>query len=259
MNRQQYLHVRQTLVRLLELGCVFVINENDAIVDDEICWSDNDCFVVFVLYLVNVDVVVLLIDMIGFYIVDLRWDFIVMLVEEVAVIDLVFGVRAGVLGFNWGSGGMVLKLAVVCMVFWFGVRAVIVWVDWLGVVVDALVGVWGVGTIFYLYDRRFLVCKLWIVFVLLVEGVVVVDDGACWVLVEWGMSLFFVGVRAVVGSFELGDMVDVRTIDGSVFARGLVLVDVETLRAVFGCYMIDLFEGVVVEVVYRDDLVVVLM
>jgi glutamate 5-kinase len=58
--RQQYLHARQTLTRLLDLGCVPVINENDAIADDEIRFGDNDRIAALVSHLVNADVLVLL-------------------------------------------------------------------------------------------------------------------------------------------------------------------------------------------------------
>jgi glycosyltransferase involved in cell wall biosynthesis len=70
VNRRQYLHARQTLVRLLELGCVPVVNENDAIADDEIRFGDNDRLAALVAHLVSADVLVLLTDLDGLYTAD---------------------------------------------------------------------------------------------------------------------------------------------------------------------------------------------
>ena len=63
IDRDQYLHARQTLVRLLELGCVPVINENDAIASDEIRFGDNDRIAALVAHSVSADVLILLTDL----------------------------------------------------------------------------------------------------------------------------------------------------------------------------------------------------
>ncbi len=257
MNRQQYLHARQTLTRLLELGCVPVVNENDAVADDEIRWSDNDRLAALVSHLVNADVVVLLTDTPGLYTADPRLDPTATLVEEVAADDPVLGVRAGASGSNRGSGGMASKLAAARMASWSGVRAVIARADRPGVVADALLGVRGVGTIFHPHDRRLSARKLWIAFASSVEGAVVVDDGARRALVERGTSLLPAGLRAVVGDFAEGDTVDVRAEDGTVFARGLAAADASVLRTAVGRRTSELPDGVTTVVVHRDDLVVV--
>ncbi len=257
MNRQQYLHARQTLTRLLELGCVPVVNENDAVADDEIRFGDNDRMAALVSHLVSADVMVLLTDTPGLYTADPRTDPTARLITEVAADDPVLGVRAGASGTNRGSGGMASKLAAARMASWSGVRAVIARADRPGVVMDAVNGVAGVGTIFHAHDRRLSARKLWIAFASAVEGSVVVDDGARRALVERGTSLLPAGVRAVTGAFDEGDTVEVRASDGTVFARGRVSVDADTLRRVMGRRTGDLPEGVRGEVVHRDDLVVV--
>jgi len=234
-----------------------VINENDAIADDEIRWSDNDRLAALVSHLVSADVVVLLTDTTGLYTADPRRDPNATLVEEVAADDAMLDVRAGASGSNRGSGGMASKLAAARMASWSGVRAVIARADRSDVVADAVAGVPGVGTIFHAHDRRLGARKLWIAFASAVEGVVVVDDGARRALVERGTSLLPAGVRGVEGDFAEGDTVDVRTDAGDVFARGLVAVDAVTLRAVMGRRTTELPHGVASEVVHRDDLVVV--
>lgn len=257
MNRTQYLHARQTLTRLLELGCVPVVNENDAIADDELRFGDNDRMAALVSHLVSADVVVLLTDTPGLFTADPRTDPSARLIAEVAADDPVLDVRAGASGTNRGSGGMASKLAAARMASWSGVRAVIAMADRPGVVLDAVHGKPGVGTIFHAHDRRVSARKLWIAFASSVEGRVVVDDGARRALVERGTSLLPAGVRAVHGSFDEGDTVAVCAPDGTVFARGLVNVNADTLRKVMGRRTADLPEGVYPEVVHRDDLVVV--
>ena len=72
VDRRQYLHARQTLLRLLELGCVPIVNENDAIASDEIRYGDNDRIAALVAHNVNADLLVLLTDTPGLYTADPR-------------------------------------------------------------------------------------------------------------------------------------------------------------------------------------------
>ena len=95
VNRRQYLHARQTLVRLLELGCVPVVNENDAIADDQIRFGDNDRLAALVAHLVSADVLVLLTDLDGLYTADPRRDAGAELIAQVAADDPIMGVIAG--------------------------------------------------------------------------------------------------------------------------------------------------------------------
>ena len=74
VDRRQYLHARQTLLRLLELGCVPVVNENDAIASDEIRYSDNDRIAALVAHSLSADLLVLLTDIDGLYTADPRTD-----------------------------------------------------------------------------------------------------------------------------------------------------------------------------------------
>ena len=85
--RAQYLHARGTLTRLLELGVVPVVNENDAIADDEIRFGDNDRIAALVAHLVEADVLVLLTDTPGLLTADPRLDADASLIEEIIEID----------------------------------------------------------------------------------------------------------------------------------------------------------------------------
>ena len=109
--RQQYLHARSTLTRLLELGVVPVVNENDAIADDEIRFGDNDRLAALVAHLVAADLLVLLTDQPGLLTADPRLDDGASLIEEIVEVDHTLEAMAGGTGSDRGSGGMASKLA----------------------------------------------------------------------------------------------------------------------------------------------------
>ena len=87
VHRSQYLHARQTLGRLLELGVVPVVNENDAVADEEIRFGDNDRLAALVAHLVGAGLLVLLTDTAGLLTGDPRRESDTSLIEEVVEID----------------------------------------------------------------------------------------------------------------------------------------------------------------------------
>jgi len=254
-NRRQYLHARQTLTRLVEIGCVPVINENDAIANDEIRYGDNDRIAALVSHLVGADVLVLLTDTPGLYTSDPRTDPSAVLVSDVRADDPLL-VDASGAGSNRGSGGMASKLAAARLASWSGVRAVIAKASRPDVLLDAVEGRPGVGTTFHPHDRRLPARKLWIGFASSVEGTVRVDAGAQHALRTRGVSLLAAGVVGVEGDFAEGDTVDIAGPGGHVFARGSVSSDAVTVRRIAGKRTADLPGDVPPEVVHRDDLVV---
>ena len=254
VNRKQYLHTRKTLVRLLELGCVPVINENDAIANDDDRYGDNDRLAALTAHNVGADVLVLLTDLDGLYTSDPRLDADAKLVRNVNADDPLLAIRAGVRGSGRGSGGMAGKLAAARIASWSGVRTVIANAAGERALVEAL-GADVVGTVFEAHTRRLPARKLWIAFASHVAGTVVVDDGARRALTERTTSLLPAGVTDVVGRFGEGDIIDVQGSDGAVFARGMVFVDSAELRRAAGKHTRDLPDGMVHEVIHRDDLV----
>ncbi len=255
VDRRQYLHARQTLGRLLELGCIPIINENDALASDEIRYGDNDRIAALVAHNVSADVLVLLTDTPGLYTADPRTDPTARLVEVVAADDPLLSVAATASGSKRGSGGMASKLSAARMASWSGVRAVIAKADQPNVLIDAANGV-GVGTTFLASSRKLPARKLWIGFATNVEGVLVIDDGARRALLERGTSLLPAGIVEVVGEFGAGDVVDVRDSAGITVARGIALCDADVLRSVRGKRTTDLPPHVAHEAIHRDDLLV---
>ncbi len=255
-QRQQYLHARQTLARLLELGVVPVVNENDATSDDEIRFGDNDRLAALVAHLVAADLLVLLTDIAGLLTADPRAGGEASLIEEVVEVDHELEALAGGAGTEMGSGGMVSKLAAAKSAAWSGVPTVIADAGRPGVLEAVLAGEPGAGTVFRARGKRLPARKLWIAFAVWASGTLRVDEGARRALVESEASLLPAGVVSVEGRFDVDDAVEITGPDGVVFAKGLVRHPAERISAWAGRRTSDLPDGAAPEVVHRDDLVV---
>jgi glutamate 5-kinase len=255
VNRQQYLHARQTLSVLLDLGVVPVVNENDAVADDEIRFGDNDRLAALVSHLLGASLLVLLTDTPGVLTGDPAVDAGASLIEEIVAVDQQLEALAGGAGSARGSGGMASKLAAAKMAAWSGVRVVIAAASRPGVLTDAAAGRPGVGTVVVPRPHRLPARKLWIAFAVGASGTVVVDEGARAALMERGVSLLPAGVVDVHGAFDIDDAVELAGPDGRVFAKGLSRHPAQRVKELAGRQTSDLPEHVVHEIVHRDDLV----
>jgi glutamate 5-kinase len=256
VHRQQYLHARQTLARLLELGVVPIVNENDATSDDEIRFGDNDRLAALVAHLVAADLLVLLTDTAGLLTADPRHDGGALLIEEVVEVDHELEAVAGGAGSDVGSGGMVSKLAAAKIASWSGVATVIADAARPGVLAAAMADEPGVGTVFRPRAQRLAARKLWIAFAVGASGTLTVDEGARRALTGGEASLLPAGVVAVAGTFEPDAAVEIAGPDGVVFAKGLVRHPAVLISKLAGRRTSELPDGVPHEVVHRDDLVV---
>ncbi len=258
MVRAQYLHARDTLERLIELGAIAIINENDAVADDEIRFGDNDRIAALVANLLNADVLVLLTDTGGLYTADPRLDPGAQRIVNIDAIDDEVQSFAGGAGTERGSGGMASKIRAARMASWSGVRTVIAAAGRADVVADAMNDVAEVGTTVRPKnrERKLAARKLWIGFAVAAEGSVTVDSGAEAMLVSRGVSLLHAGVVSVAGNFAIDDPIDVVNSHGRVIARGLARADSGTASKSAGFRSGDLPIGVSPEMIHRDDLVV---
>ena len=256
MQRRQYLQARGTVRRLLELGAVPVVNENDAVADDEIRFGDNDRLAALVAHLVGAGLLVLLTDTPGLLSADPRLDPSASLIEEIVEVDHALESLAGGPGSTGGSGGMASKIAAAKIAAWSGVRTVIAAARRDDVLADAVAGAPGVGTVVLPHDRDLPARKLWIAFAVGSTGTLVVDAGARRALERGGVSLLPAGVTAVHGRFEVDDAVEITGPDGTVFAKGLVRADARTASAMAGRRSADLPDGAPGSLVHADDLVV---
>ncbi|MCX7619454.1 MAG: glutamate 5-kinase [Acidimicrobiales bacterium] len=255
-DRKQYLHARGTLQRLLELGVVPIVNENDAVADDEIRFGDNDRIAALVAHLVGADLLVLLTDTAGVLTADPRFDREASLIEEIVEVDHALERVAGGAGTERGSGGMASKLAAAKIAAWSGVRTVIASASRERVLADAVADRSGGGTVVLPHDRKLGARKLWIAFAVGSAGTIAVDAGARAALERGGASLLAAGIVGVHGDFDEDDAVEIAGPDGSVFAKGLARVPAELVKEIAGKRRGELPDGVPSYVIHRDDLVV---
>ena len=244
MLRAQYLHARSTLERLLELGVVPIVNENDAVADDEIRFGDNDRIAALVAQLLGAELLVLLTDAAGLFTADPRFDAEASLIEEIVEVDHELEAMAGSSGSNRGSGGMSSKLAAAKIAAWSGVRTVIAAADRVDVITDAIASKAGVGTIVQPRIQRLSARKVWIAFAVGSSGRIHVDEGARRALVERGSSLLAAGITKVEGEFDEDSAVELCGPDGAPFAKGLTRLAASAMESDAGV------------VIHRDDLVV---
>lgn len=256
-ERRQYLHARATILRLLELGIVPIVNENDAIADDEIRFGDNDRIAALVANLLGAELMVLLTDTPGLYDRDPRLDTEASLVEEVQEIDEALERAAGGPGTIGSSGGMASKIAAARIASWSGVRVVIAKADRPLVVQDAVHEAPGVGTVIAAQDRSIPARKLWIAFALPAVARVGIDDGAVAAIVEREASLLVAGVRHVAGVFSKGDAIEILDHNDRIVAKGIAEISSEDLANVDSTAS-DAVRRRGPELVHRDDLVVLL-
>jgi glutamate 5-kinase len=257
VHRTQYLHARGTLAHLIELGVVPVVNENDAVADEEIRFGDNDRLAALVAHLVQAQLLLLLTDAPGLLTADPRLVAEASLIDEVVEIDHRLEQMAGGAGSAVGSGGMASKVAAAKIATWSGVETIIADATRPGVLAAAVAGESGVGTVFRARPQRLSARKLWIAFALGASGRLIVDQGAQVALAEGGRSLLPAGVVAAEGDFGLDDAVEIVGPDGKVFAKGLVRLGAARSAEWIGRRTDQLPEDMSHLVVHRDDLVLV--
>ena len=244
-RRDQYLHSREALERMLELGVVPIVNENDTVVVDELKLGDNDRLAAIASHLVDAAMLTMLPDTAGLYSSDPRLQPHAELISAVRhtdeVLDELWRTSSkGVLG----SGGVATKVAAARMAAWSGIPTVIAPADDLDATVKAVDGD-EIGTWVEPHSSRLASRKLWIAFGLPARGKVMVDDGARRALVDGGSSLLAVGVTAVSGDFDAGDAIEVLDAADNLIGKGLSRMSAKEARA-----------GRSGPVVHRDDLVV---
>lgn len=262
-DRNAYLHARDTLKRLLDLGIVPIVNENDTISVEQIRFGDNDTLAALTAVLVSADLVILMSDIDGLYNANPATDPHARLLPRVEVIGPEILAMGGGVGSSVGSGGMVTKLKSAQVLMAAGIPMAICHGRKQGAI-EAITQGESVGTLFSPRQAPHEITpkKLWIALGDSTRGTLVVDAGARRALVESGSSLLSVGVCALEGKFNEGDIVDIKDESGHVFARGKIRAcsdEVElgigkTREYLRGNHLLaHLADG---SLVHRDDLVV---
>ncbi len=248
-SRRQYLLARDTFAALLDQGVVPVVNENDAVADEEIRFGDNDRLAALVAVLVGATRLVMLTDTSGLFTADPARFADATLIDEVTEIDRVADVAGGATT-STGTGGMASKLAAARLATWSGIETVVADARAQGIVATLDAGVTAGSTVFRARARPLPARKAWIAFATPPRGTVSVDAGARDALTG-GASLLAAGVRGWAGSFSPGEAVEVRCEDVLV-AKGLARLSVGELDSLRDAPRVP--RDVVV--VHRDDLVV---
>ncbi len=248
-DREQYLHARQALERMLAEGIVPVVNENDTVVVEELRLGDNDRLAAVVSHLVDAALLVLLTDTDGLLTGDPRADEQAELVRLVAhndeaLDDLARGGKGPL-----GSGGVASKVAAARIAAFSGIPTIIGPAARRDAVALALAGA-EIGTWVEPRERRLSARKLWIAFGQPATGSITVDDGARVALVERERSLLPVGVVSVDKEFHQGDAVEIIDSAGALVAKGITRFSAGALRSQLGQRSDN---G---EVINRDDLVI---
>jgi len=251
VRRAHYRNANRTLERLLSLGVVPVVNENDAVATEEIRFGDNDRLAALVAHLVAAEALVLLSDVDGLYDGDPRRPG-AQLVREVRSEDDLAGVRIGRPGASGiGTGGMASKLDAARIASGAGVPVLLAAAEQ---VAAALAGE-PVGTAFPATARRTASRLFWLRHATTPRGQLVLDAGAVDAVVRRRTSLLSAGVTGVRGEFGAGDPVELLGPDGVPVARGLVGYDAAELPELLGRSTRELDPEHRREVVHRDDLV----
>jgi glutamate 5-kinase len=257
-NRKRYLNARSTLKALLDMNVIPVINENDTVVTDEICFGDNDTLAGLVANLINAEVLVILTDQQGVFDADPRHNADARLISEANSYDERLMQVAGGSG-ALGRGGMQTKIRAARLASRSGTATCIVH----GSSPDVLVALQqgeNIGTLLLADKQPIAAKKQWLASHLQVRGTLTLDAGAVKVLQSSGKSLLPVGVRAVAGAFKRGDLVACKDEAGNTIAHGLVNYDREEAELLAGqstARILPLlgYEGDH-EMIHRDNLVV---
>jgi glutamate 5-kinase len=254
-RRAHYRNAYRTLRKLLDLGALPIVNENDTVATEEIRFGDNDRLAALVAALVQADLLVLLSDVDALYTgkpshpASRR----VPIVQSESDLS---GISISAPGSRVGTGGMVTKVEAARIATGFGIPVVLTSAALAG---EALGGA-EIGTFFEAVARRPAARLFWLAHATAPRGRLHLDPGAVAAVVARRKSLLPAGITAVDGSFAAGDPVDlVDAGSGAPVARGLVNYDAVELPALLGRSTPELAAalgpGYEREVVHRDDLV----
>ena len=218
-NRSRYLNARNTLRKLLELGIIPIVNENDTVVTDEIRLGDNDTLASLVANIVDADLLVILTDQDGLYDSDPRFNSSAKLIERGQSNDPNLLQVAGP-GNALGRGGMATKVEAARKAARSGAATVIA----SGLDEMQLQKIYKnefTGTLLLPKSGRMAARKQWIAGNLRASGTLHLDPGAVEALTVQGRSLLPVGIKSVEGKFDRGDLVVCVCPESKEIAKGL--------------------------------------
>lgn len=243
--RERYLSLRTTFNKLLELGTIPVINQNDTVStleiapryvkeDMQVCFSDNDKLSALVASELDADLLIILSDIDGLYSANPKTEPDAKLINEVAEVnDDILALAGGV--SDGGRGGMATKLQAARMVTRFGGKVLIA-NGKVPYVIKRIFEGEDLGTMFLPSDENLSDKKRWIGYATNIVGKIVVNDGAKKALTQEMKSLLPIGVVDVINSFNKGDVISILDEDHNEFARGIINYDSNSCKKLVGSH-----------------------
>ena len=256
-RRSHYRNAQRTFAKLLELGVIPIVNENDTVATDEIRVGDNDRLAGIVTHLINAEALVLISDVEGLMTAP-PGDANSKLISEVKSFDDISDAQIGsALISGVGTGGMRTKVQAAQIATAGGVPTIVTSAINLNSVFDGK----DVGTVFHPSKDKLSARALWLAHATDVRGSISIDQGAVIAVTEKRASLLLAGIKNIKGEFEVGDAVEIVSESGKVLGRGLVNFDSTELPNLIGKNTTKLLqefgEGYDKEVIHRDDLVLI--
>lgn len=255
MRRIQYNNAFRSLNRLLNLGVVPIVNENDAVATHEIRFGDNDRLASLVAAVIKADALLLLSDVDALYDGPPTQTGTQRIAHVSATADLSH-VSVGASGTTIGTGGMVTKLQAASIATDAGIPTMLTSAENAQAALDGD----DVGTWFESRGQRKSARDAWLEHMAISRGRITIDDGAVEAITVRRRSLLPAGLVGVSGTFESGDVVDVVDSQGTVVARGLTNYSVTELPEMVGKSTRQLREELGPEydrvVIHTDDTVI---
>lgn len=254
MRRSTYTNALRSLEKLLALGTVPIVNENDAVATAEIRFGDNDRLAALTANLLHADALVLLSDVDALYdgppsgggrpVPRVRGP------EDLEGVTLGPRGRAGV-----GTGGMATKVEAAQIVTAHGMPAVLT----SAANAPQLLAGKELGTFFEARGRRRGARSAWLAHLAHATGSLTIDAGAVAAVVDSRRSLLPAGITEVAGKFKAGDVVEVLDPQGRVRARGVVSFSADELPHMLGRTTPELAQSLGPDyerpVIHTDDMV----
>lgn len=249
--RERYLSIRTTFNKLLELGAVPVINQNDTVStiellsrskDDgvQVSFSDNDKLSALVASELDADLLIILSDINGLYSDNPKTNPSAQLIHEVKEVnDEILSLACGV--SDGGRGGMETKLLAARMVTRFGGKVLIA-NGKIPYVIKRIFEGEDLGTMFLPSVDNLSDKKMWIGYATNIIGKIIVNDGAKKALINDEKSLLPIGIIGIKNTFKKGDVVSVLDENEQEFARGIVNYDSDSCLKVIGCHSDSIVE-----------------
>ncbi|HHV63799.1 MAG TPA: glutamate 5-kinase [Peptococcaceae bacterium] len=260
VERSHYRNAQNTLERLLKFGVVPIINENDTVVVEELCFGDNDRLSALVAGMIDADLLILLTDVDGLFTAHPAENPNAKLITRVEDFKEAKCLAGGV-GSSYGTGGMSSKVSAAEIATKFGITTFLMNAERMAEIENIPAGIYPLGTLLPPSKHKITGKKRWMAYAALSMGSVIIDDGAQKALVRNNKSLLASGVIGIDGNWERKDLIKIVNSNGEEIARGFAELSSEETDKAKGLKsneILKLFPDLKSEeLVHRDNMIVI--